>query len=193
MELKEVVSISGMPGLYKIVGHRVNGLIVESIDSQKKRFPTSFNQKVSILEDIAMFTLDGDVRLSEVLQKTHSVVEAGESIPDKKAKDEEIRSFFEKILPNFDKERVYTTDIRKLFTWYGILKTELDFNNLGKEAGSEEEANTEEEKGEKAKKKVSAKKTENKTIAKSDTKAKSVKTAAPKVKTNTPRKTGGGA
>jgi len=67
MELKDVVSVAGIGGLHKIVGQRPSGLILETIDDQKRRFPTSLTQKVSILEDIAIFTVTDEVRLGEIL------------------------------------------------------------------------------------------------------------------------------
>lgn len=130
MELKDIVSISGKPGLNQIVGQRPNGLIVETIDAQKKRFTTSLNQKVSILEDISMFTIDGDVKLIEVLRSLDKEVKNGLELISKKNSGEEIRFFFKKILPNFDEKQVYNSDILKVAAWYAILKDIVDFSEV---------------------------------------------------------------
>ncbi len=180
MDLKEVVSIGGVPGLHKIVGQRSNGLIVETLDEQKKRFPTSLNQKVSILEDIAMYTENGEVRLREVLV---SLNEKGLAIPDKKADDSTFRSFMEQVLPDYDRERVYTSDIKKLARWYEILKDLLDWNQMKNADGQAESEEGKETSAPKAVAKKPAKNIEKKVVA--------PKSANVKAPTGTPRKTGG--
>ena len=167
--LSEIVSVAGKPGLHKLIGNRSNGLIVESLDGDKKRFPTSLTQKVSFLSDISMYTYDGDEKLSEILQKLHAVAEGGEALISKKNSASEIQSFFRKVLENFDEDQVYNSDILKLVSWYKILKNldEVDFDNL---VQSEEE----EEKGGKKPKKpaTDAKKKTAKSTPKAQSKAK---------------------
>lgn len=148
MELKDVVSIAGKPGLNLIVGKRPNGLIVETIDAQKKRFPTSLSQKVSILEDISIYTAEGDKRLMEVLILLHEQASKGLALINKKDSGDEIRSFFKKVLPDFDEARVYNSDIIKLVNWYTILKDHMDFTEDKSEV-SEEGAESKTVKGEK--------------------------------------------
>ncbi|MFB1013650.1 MAG: hypothetical protein ACI80H_000465 [Pseudoalteromonas distincta] len=135
--LSEIVSVSGKPGLHKMVGNRSTGLIVESLDAAKKRFPTNLTQKVSFLSDISMYTYDGDEKLDEILKKLHAVAEGGEKLITKKSSGEEIQAFFRKIVENFDEEQVYNSDIVKLVSWYLIIKDMVDFDNL---LESEEEA-----------------------------------------------------
>lgn len=119
--LKTILSISGKPGLYKFVSQGKNMLIVESL-SDKKRFPVYGNEKVISLGDIAMYTDEGDVPLKDVLitirEKENGVAIAMEL---KKATPDDLRAFFETVLPNFDRERVYITDIKKLISWYNLL------------------------------------------------------------------------
>src|SRR5690606_23999401 len=138
MELKDVVSIGGIGGLHKIIGQRPTGLIVETLDQQKKRFPTNLTQKISILEDISIYTIDGEVRLKQVRRAIHEMDQAGEPIPGKKDSEETIRVFIEKVIPNYDKERVYISDLKKLVQWYGILKDTLDWEATREEKSNEE-------------------------------------------------------
>jgi hypothetical protein len=99
-------------------------LIVESVSEDKKRFSIRSNEKITSLSDIAIYVDDGEVPLKDVLmfikEKENGIVI---SFDIKKATPEELRTYMEKILPNFDRERVYVTDIKKLFLWYNILIT----------------------------------------------------------------------
>lgn len=118
--LKTILSISGRPGLYRLVNRGKNMLIVESI-STKKRTPAYAHDKVISLGDISIYTETDDVPLTEVLE---SVKEKNNGQPvDIKAigDDAAVREYFAEILPEFDRERVYTSDIKKLLTWYNLL------------------------------------------------------------------------
>lgn len=137
--LTEIVSVSGKPGLQKVVGKRSNGLIVESLDGTNKRFPTSLTQKVSFLSDISMYTYEGDEKLENILKTLHDQVSAGLALVTKKSSGEEVKEFFRKVLPNFDEDQVYNSDILKLVSWYTILKDQLDFNALTPSEEEEEE------------------------------------------------------
>jgi hypothetical protein len=137
MELKDTVMISGMPGLYKIIGQRKNGLIVETLDANAKKFATAPTQKISILNEIAIFTEDGDIRLAEVLKTLKTKVEEGLIIPEKKASDNEFKAFLASVVPNYAEDRVYISDIKKLASWWTILKDTLDFDSLTKEEETE--------------------------------------------------------
>lgn len=128
--LSEIVSVSGKPGLHKMVGNRSTGLIVESLDGLGKRFPTNLTQKVSFLSDISMYTYDGDEKLEEILKKLHTAVEGGLALISKKSSGEEIQTFFRKIVANFDEDQVYNSDIVKLVSWYLVIKDKVDFKNL---------------------------------------------------------------
>ncbi len=117
--LKTILSISGKPGLYKLVSQGKNMLIVESLQT-KKRIPAYAHDKVVSLGDIAIYTSNEEVPLSNVFETIYK--------QENKALDaslykttEQLNSFFEKILPDYDKERVYPTDIKKIISWYNLL------------------------------------------------------------------------
>lgn len=118
--LKNVLSISGRPGLYRLVNRGKNMLIVESI-ATKKRMPAYAHDKIISLGDITMYTIDNDVPLGTVLENVKTTNNA--QIIDIKAigNDAAVREYFAEILPDFDREKVYTSDIKKLFTWYNQL------------------------------------------------------------------------
>ncbi|WP_321518876.1 DUF5606 domain-containing protein [uncultured Bacteroides sp.] len=122
--LKTILSISGKPGLYKLISQGKNMLIVESISEDKKRFPAYGNEKVISLADIAMYTNDEEVPLRDVLASVLKK-EDGKiaSIDAKKSTADQLRTYFAEILPDFDRDRVYVTDIKKLVNWYNILVT----------------------------------------------------------------------
>jgi hypothetical protein len=124
MELKDVVAIAGQSGLHKIVGRSKNGLIVETIGNGR-RFSTSFQDKVSVLEDISIYTLEEDMRLHLVLLKLKENGNAPAAKDDMKM----IRSFLIELI-NLDSERVYDNDIKKLLNWFHTLKDVLDFDKL---------------------------------------------------------------
>lgn len=129
--LSEIVSVSGKPGLQKVIGRRTTGLIVENLDESGKRFATNMNHKVSFLSDISMYTYEGDEKLATVLQSLHNKVEKdGLTLVSKKSSSDEIESFFRQVLENFDEDQVYKSDILKLVSWYTILKDKVDFDNL---------------------------------------------------------------
>jgi hypothetical protein len=119
MDLKDILSISGKSGLFKNVAQIKNGAIVESL-IDKKRFPVYMSDKVSSLEDISIFTSDKDVLLKDVMDIIYKKESGGPCI-EPKSDDAKLKKYFEEILPNYDRERVYASDIRKLFTWYNAL------------------------------------------------------------------------
>lgn len=118
--LKGIIAITGKPGLYKLLSRGKNNLIVENI-STGKRTPTYPHEKVVSIPDISIYTEGGDIPLTEVFQKVCDANE-GKAV-DLKAypTPEALREYFATILPDFDRERVYTTDIKKLFSWYNLL------------------------------------------------------------------------
>lgn len=118
--LKRILSIAGRPGLFKLVNQGKNMLIVESLTTGK-RTPAYAHDKVVSLGDISIYTNEGDVPLSEVFE-TIKEKNNGQSV-DVKAigSDADIRNYFAEILPEFDNERVYTNDIKKVFAWYNQL------------------------------------------------------------------------
>lgn len=118
--IKGILSITGKPGLFRLLSRGKNALIVENL-ATKKRTPTYPHEKVISLADITMFTEHGDEPLPNVFKMVYDYTE-GKAIDVKAfANDAEIREYFGKILTDFDGDRVYTTDIRKLFSWYNQL------------------------------------------------------------------------
>ncbi|MDE7397503.1 MAG: DUF5606 domain-containing protein [Muribaculum sp.] len=118
--LKRILAISGKPGLYRLVSQGKNMLIVESLVNGK-RLPAYSHDKIISLGDIAMYTLEDDVPLSDVLTSLKNKAE-GKAIDVKAFEDDAaIRAYFKEVLPSFDDERVYTNDIKKLYAWYNIL------------------------------------------------------------------------
>lgn len=120
MDISKVIAIAGMPGLYKVVGQTSNGVIVESL-TDKKRFPAFNSNKISALTDISIYTTGEDMPLKEVLQKVFDK-EKGEKCLDPKSTDEKgLREYMSSVLPEYDAERVHTSDLKKLFNWYNLL------------------------------------------------------------------------
>ncbi len=119
--LKEILSVSGKPGLFKLVSQGNNSLIVESL-IDGKRMPTYMRDKVISLGDIAMFTDDEDLPLSEVLTRVCAKENAAAcSFDPKKADNKQLFDYFGEVVPNFDRDRVYPSDVKKLIVWYNIL------------------------------------------------------------------------
>jgi dephospho-CoA kinase len=117
-----ILAISGKPGLYKLVSRGKNNLIVEALDSTHRRQPAFGSDRITSLNDIAMFTDEDDVPLTDVLESMKNIEEGKKSSVDyKKASSDELRDYFAKILPNFDRERVQNSHIKKLIQWYNIL------------------------------------------------------------------------
>jgi len=119
MNLESIISITGKPGLYKVVTKTKNGLIVETI-TDGKRLPVYSSEKVSALSDISIYTLDGDLPLVEVYEKLYTKTE-GKAAIDHASTPEELRNFLKEVIKNFDQERVYNSDLKKIFQWFNIL------------------------------------------------------------------------
>lgn len=122
MELREVAAVSGRSGLFKIVKPTKTGVILETIEASPKRIVAGASEKVSILNEISIYTTDseGSVALEQVFQAIKknfpsTITVTGKSSPD------ELKAFLLKVLPNFDQERVYASDIKKLATWFTLL------------------------------------------------------------------------
>lgn len=136
--LKTILSISGKPGLYKMVSQGKNMIIVESL-LNGKRIPAYAHEKIISLADIAIFTNEGEMPLREVLNLVKTK-ENGMVIPAKTDAGA-LKAYFAEVLPDFDKERVYPTDIKKLISWYNLLveKGYTDFDNKKEEEVEKEE------------------------------------------------------
>ena len=182
MNITSIISITGKPGLHKIVSQTKNGLIAESIEDGK-RFPVYASEKVSAIEDISIYTKTDDMPLVEVYQKLYKKT-AGKAAIDHKSKPEELQSFLKEVV-DFDEERVYNSDLKKLFQWFNILiKADL-LKEEEKEEKSTKKA-TADKKDAKAPKKVAPAK---KVTAKKTTTPKTSKAKAT-TKTATPSKKG---
>jgi dephospho-CoA kinase len=117
-----ILAIAGRPGLYKLVSRGKNNLIVEALDATHRRTPAFATDRITSLADIAMFTDDEDVPLMDVLDSLKTLEEGKKaSIDVKKASGDDLRDYFAKVLPAFDRDRVHNSDIKKLIQWYNIL------------------------------------------------------------------------
>ncbi len=139
MDLKEIMSVSGQSGLFRFISQGRNGIIVEAFSDKKRSFINA-SSKVSSLEDIAIFTSEEEVPLKQVLKNIFEL-ENGGPAPDPKSSPEELKTFMEKVLPTYDQEKVYISDIKKLVTWYNTL---LSLNMLSFEEEPAAEKATEE-------------------------------------------------
>jgi hypothetical protein len=120
--IQTILSISGKPGLYKLVSRGKRNLIVEALDDTHKRMPAFATDRVTSLADIAMFTESDDVPLVNVLVALRDKEESKEcSLNYRKCSNDELHDFFSEILPKYDRERVHDSDIKKLIQWYNIL------------------------------------------------------------------------
>ena len=117
-----ILSIAGKPGLFKLISRGKNSLIVESLDAAHRRQPAFGTDRITSLADIAMYTDSDDVPLMDVLNNLKTIEEGKTaSIDPKKASGDELREYFAKVLPSFDRDRVHTSEIKKLIQWYNIL------------------------------------------------------------------------
>jgi hypothetical protein len=141
--LKGILAISGQPGLYRMVAEAKNNIIVESLDTGK-RMPAYSTTKISALEDIAIYTDSADVPLKEVFQKIFEKESGGEAISPKTPSGE-LKKYFGEILSEYDRDRVYVSDIKKVLLWYNILheKKMLDFSEDEKAEEKQKEDNKE--------------------------------------------------
>lgn len=151
MNLTGIISISGRPGLFKVIAQGKNSVIVESM-IDKKRFPAYATEKISTLEDISIFTYEEDVKLTEMLAKMNESFT--DNCPSHKEDMKTLEAALATFLPNWDKERVYPSDVRKIFQWYHLIKQAGLFE--AKEEGAEAPAKEAKAKAEPAKKKAAA-------------------------------------
>jgi len=168
--LKTILSVTGKPGLFKLISSGKNMVIVESL-IDKKKMPIYARDKVVSLGDIAMYTIDDEVPLREVLTLIKQKENGAKASIAGSAKPEELQKYLVSILPNYDKERVYNADIKKLINWYNLLiESDIDFEKAEGGEGSDTEALGEQE--------ATADKKETKPKAKKESKPKSA--VAPK-------------
>jgi len=136
MALSGIISVSGIPGLHKIISQTKNGLIVESLSDGKRR-PIYSTQKVSSLEDISIYTLEDDIPLSNVFKKIFEK-ENGKKTLSHKIDSQKLREYLSGVVDNIDHDRVYNSDIAKLFQWYNML-VERDLMNFEEDESGKDE------------------------------------------------------
>lgn len=176
--LKEILSITGKPGLYKLVSQGKNMLIVESL-IDGSRMPAFAKDKAVSLGDIAIFTETAEVTLGEVLEKVKEKEKGAKCSIDPKSENDILRKYLGEVLPDFDRDRVYPSDIRKLLNWYNILVNSNLTDFVAKEETTQEATDEKSEVKDEAKPK---KKTAETTIKKASS-HQNVKTTQSKVAT----------
>jgi hypothetical protein len=135
MNLQAIVAVSGKPGLWKALVQNKSGFILESLDAQKTKMVANLaTAKMAALDEITVFGEDDDIKLTDILERMKT---AGK-VPDAKADGKALRIFFREVAPDHDEERVYSSDIKKIITWYNILKDLPLFNEEPKQAVAEE-------------------------------------------------------
>lgn len=171
-DLKKILSISGEQGLWQFVSQAKNGIIAESL-LNKTRKTFGMSAKVTSLSDISIYTEDEEVSLRNVLEKMKEKL-ADAAAPDPKAENKVLVSFFEGVIPEYDHDRFYASHMKKVVSWYNILKdrASLDFADPEEEEKSGEKGEKEETKEEKkAEKKPAAKKAAEKSAETKEKKA----------------------
>ena len=138
-----ILAISGKPGLYKLVSRGKNNLIVEALDATHRRQPAFATDRITSLNDIAMYTEADDVPLTKVFASIKTLTDGKKTELDpRSASNADLQELFTKVLPEWDRERVHNSDIKKLFTWYNILVENgiTDFEEQTEEEATDEKA-----------------------------------------------------
>ena len=122
MNLDDLIAVSGLPGLFRMAANRSNGLIVEDLETGKRRFVSARKHQFTPLGSIAIYTDDGDsVELANVFRNMRDQFEDRPPV-DANAKSEELFDYFADVLPNYDPDRVYPGDVKKVIKWFNSLK-----------------------------------------------------------------------
>lgn len=116
-----ILAIAGKPGLYRLVSRGNNALIVETVDEQKKRFAAGMRDRITALNDIAMYTEEEDVALMQVFQNIYDALKGPSPLSHKTTSETELHEFMTTALPAWDQDRVRLSDIKKLLQWYNVL------------------------------------------------------------------------
>lgn len=127
-DLKEIAAISGMPGLYRLVSPTRTGVVIQALDERGTRSVAAARNKVSLLQEISIYTQDYDhtVPLAEVFDRIHQQYGTGLELTNK-SDDRDLAAFMASVLPDYDRDRVYMSDIKKLVTWYHIVSKHLPY------------------------------------------------------------------
>ena len=125
MNLSGIVAVSGKPGLWKALAQNKTGFVLESLDAQKTKLIANLSTaKLAALDEITLFSYDEDIKLTDVFER----MKTAKNIPDAKADGKVLRDFFKEVAPGHDEEKVYASDMKKVLTWYNILKDMPLFN-----------------------------------------------------------------
>jgi len=125
MNLQGIVAVSGKPGLWRALTQNKTGFILESLDAQKTKLVANLSTaKLAALDEITIFGYEDDIKLTDVFERMKSVT----NIPDAKADGKQLREFFRGVAPDHDEEKVYASDMKKVITWFNILKDQPFFN-----------------------------------------------------------------
>ncbi len=151
IDLRQISAIAGMSGLYRIVKPTRNGVIVESLSDKPTRMVAQARHRMSLLDEISIYTNDEEatVPLAEVMDRIHQKYNGELPFGDKPS-DQELKDFMADVLPDYDEDRVYVSDMKKLANWYGIVTKHVGFTAGEEDAAGATEENAEESKTEKA-------------------------------------------
>ncbi|MEQ1796342.1 MAG: DUF5606 domain-containing protein [Lacibacter sp.] len=152
MEYGKLIAVTGMPGLYELVSSKTDGAIVRSLDDNSTKFASTRQHQFSHLESIEVYTVRDNVNLTDILKAMEA---DGGKLPDEKDA-KAIKAYFEKVYPDLDFERVYTSDMKKMVKWYSIIKAKDIEIKLTEQPEEEEEPVEVKEKAEPIKKKAKA-------------------------------------
>ncbi|MFD0748877.1 DUF5606 domain-containing protein [Mucilaginibacter calamicampi] len=135
MNLQAIVAVSGKPGLWKALVQNKTGFILESLDAQKTKMVANLSTaKMAALDEITVFGEDDDIKLTDIFER----IKSSANVPDAKADGNTLRKFFREVAPDHDEERVYSSDIKKIITWYNLLKDMPLFNEEAKQPAVED-------------------------------------------------------
>lgn len=140
MEYAKLIAVTGMPGLYELISSKSDGAIVRSLDDQSTKFASTRQHQFSHLESIEIYTVRDNVNLTDVLKAMEA---AGEILPDEKNANA-VKVYFEKVYPDMDFERVYSSDMKKMLKWYSVIKAKGIEIKLTEQTVDEEEELVEE-------------------------------------------------
>jgi len=143
MNLQGIVAVSGKPGLWRALSQNKTGFILESLDAQKTKLVANLSTaKLAALDEITIFGFDEDIKLTDVFER----IKTAGNVPDAKADGKQLREFFRVVAPDHDEEKVYASDMKKVVTWYQVLKDLPLFNETEQTEAPEAAAATEGEK-----------------------------------------------
>ena len=137
MDLRKIMAISGNPGLYRVVGQMKNGVVLEGLDDNK-RFPAYATQQLSLLSEISIYTAAGDTPLTEIMEKIKDSLKGKEA----SLKGSDVLAHFSKAVPDYDADRVYVSDMKKVLKWYNGL-VNANFFDAPEEPASESKEDSE--------------------------------------------------